>query len=64
MSNTKLLRCQKCGKTLGYVTVFAKGLTALPQQLQDVKLVAVCIMFPKRAWKIEFTKNYKHQPSN
>ena len=35
MNNTKPLRCQKYGKPLGYVTVLAKGLTSLPQPLQD-----------------------------
>ena len=49
MNNTGPLRCQKCGKPLGYVTVLAKGLTSLPQPLQDVKLFAVCMeCFEKR----------------
>ena len=43
MSNAKPLRCQKCGKPLGYVTVLAKGTTSLPQTLQNVKLVAICM---------------------
>jgi hypothetical protein len=43
MSNARPLRCQKCGKPLGYVTVLAKGITSLPQPLQDVKLVAICM---------------------
>jgi hypothetical protein len=43
MSDAKPVRCQKCGKPLGYVTVLAKGLTSLPQPLQDVKLVAICM---------------------
>jgi hypothetical protein len=49
MSNAKPLRCQKCGKPLGYVTVLAKGITSLVQPLQDVKLVAICMeCFQKR----------------
>ncbi len=43
MSETKPLRCQKCGKPLGYVTVFAKGLTSINQPVQNVKLVAICM---------------------
>jgi hypothetical protein len=39
MNSAQPLRCQKCGKPLGYVTVLAKGITSLPQSLQDVKLV-------------------------
>jgi hypothetical protein len=49
MDNPKPIRCQKCGKLLGYVTVLAKGITSLPQSLRDVKLVAVCLeCFEKR----------------
>jgi hypothetical protein len=43
MSDAKPVRCQKCGKTLGYVTVVAKGLLGLQQPLRDVKVVAVCM---------------------
>jgi len=43
MNEPKPVRCQKCGKPLGYVTVLAKGLLGLQQPLQKVKLVAVCM---------------------
>jgi len=43
MSNTRPLRYQKWGKPLGYVTVLAQGITSLPQPLQNVKLVAICM---------------------
>ncbi|MHC3128883.1 MAG: hypothetical protein IBV52_02255 [Candidatus Bathyarchaeota archaeon] len=43
MSEAKPVRCQKCGKPLGYVTVLAKGLLGLQQPLQNVKLVAICM---------------------
>jgi hypothetical protein len=43
MREAKPVRCQKCGKPLGYVTVLAKGLLGLKQPLQNVKLVAVCM---------------------
>jgi len=43
MSDAKPVRCQECGKPLGYVTVFAKGLLVLQQPLQNVKLVAICM---------------------
>jgi hypothetical protein len=43
MNAPRLVRCQKCGKPLGYVTVLARGLTSLMQPLQNVKIVAICI---------------------
>ena len=43
MSDAKPVRCQKCGKPVGYVTVLAKGLLGLQQPLQNVKVVAVCM---------------------
>jgi hypothetical protein len=43
MGDAKPVRCQKCGKPLGYVTVLAKGLLSLQQPLQNVKVVAVCM---------------------
>ncbi|MCJ7721907.1 hypothetical protein MUO98_05840 [Candidatus Bathyarchaeota archaeon] len=43
MSEAKHVRCQKCGKPLGYVTVLLKGLLGVQQRLQNVKLVAVCM---------------------
>jgi hypothetical protein len=43
MSDARPVRCQKCGKPLGYVTVLAKGLTSLQQPLQNVKLIAICM---------------------
>lgn len=43
MSDSKPVRCQKCGKPVGYVTVLAKGLLGLQQSLQNVKVVAVCM---------------------
>jgi hypothetical protein len=51
MSTPGLVRCQKCGKPLGYVTVLAKGLTPLMQPLQNVKVVAVCMdCSQKKKW--------------
>jgi hypothetical protein len=43
MSAPRLVRCQKCGKPLGYVTVLAEGLAFSPLPVQDVKLVAICM---------------------
>jgi RNase P subunit RPR2 len=42
MSEAKPVRCQKCGKLLGYVTVLAKGLR-FQQPLTDVKVIAICM---------------------
>jgi len=43
MSDARPVRCQKCGKPLGYVTVLAKGLTSFQQPIQNVKIVAICM---------------------
>jgi hypothetical protein len=37
------VRCQKCGKPIGYVTVLARGLTSFQQPIQNVKVVAICM---------------------
>jgi hypothetical protein len=43
MNDAKPVRCQKCGKPLGYVTVSAKGLTSLQQPIQNARIVAICM---------------------
>ena len=43
MSNAKPVRCQKCGKLVGFITVLAKGFRGLQQPVPNVKLVAICI---------------------
>jgi hypothetical protein len=43
MSNTQPVRCQKCGKPIGYVTVLGKGLAGLQLPITNVKVVAVCM---------------------
>jgi hypothetical protein len=43
MSGARPVRCQKCGKPLGYVTVIAKGLTPLSQPLHNLKVIAICL---------------------
>ena len=43
MSNAKPVRCQKCGKPIGYVTVLARGLTRFQQPIQNAKIVAICM---------------------
>jgi hypothetical protein len=43
MNDSKPLKCQKCSKPIGYVTVLAKGLLNFQQPVKDVKLVAVCM---------------------
>ena len=43
MSDARPVRCQKCGKPLGYVTILAKGLTSFQQPIQKVKIVAICM---------------------
>jgi hypothetical protein len=43
ISDAELLRCQKCGKPIGYVTVLARGLTSFQQPIQNVKIIAICM---------------------
>jgi hypothetical protein len=43
MSESKPVRCQKCGKPIGYVTVLARGLTSFQQPIQNAKIVAICM---------------------
>jgi hypothetical protein len=43
MSEAKPVRCQKCGKPIGYVTVLGKGLTPFQQPVSNVKIVAICM---------------------
>jgi hypothetical protein len=43
ISTTEPVRCQKCGKPIGYITVLAKGLTSFQQPIQNVKIVAICM---------------------
>jgi len=42
MNEAKPVRCQKCGKPVGYITVLSKGLR-FQQPLQNVKVVAICM---------------------
>jgi hypothetical protein len=37
------LRCRKCKKPIGYVTVLAEGLLGMQQSVQNLKLVAICM---------------------
>jgi RNA polymerase-binding transcription factor DksA len=43
MNGDKPVRCQKCGKPIGFVTVLAKGLLGVQQRLENVKVVAICM---------------------
>ncbi len=43
MSENKPVRCQKCGKSIGYVTVLGKGLMGFQQPVTNVKIVAICM---------------------
>jgi hypothetical protein len=37
------VRCQKCGKPIGYITVLARGLISFQQPIQNVKIIAICM---------------------
>jgi hypothetical protein len=43
MSCSKPVRCQKCGKPVGYITLLAKGLLGMQQPIDNVKIVAICM---------------------
>jgi hypothetical protein len=43
MSGSQPLKCQKCGKPVGYVTVTAKGFLAAKPSVENVKLIATCM---------------------
>lgn len=43
MNGTKPVKCQKCRKPIGFVTVLGRGLMGLQQPIHDVKIVAVCM---------------------
>ncbi len=43
MCDGQPVRCQKCGKPVGYISVLAKGLLGMQQRVENVKIVAVCM---------------------
>lgn len=43
MTGSNLVRCQKCGKPVGYISVLGRGLMGIQQPIDNVKVVAVCM---------------------
>ncbi len=43
MSESKPVRCQKCGKPVGYITVLGQGLLGIQQPMENVNVVAICM---------------------
>ena len=43
LSGSDPVRCQKCGKPIGYVTVLSSGLTFFQQPIQNVKIMSICM---------------------
>jgi hypothetical protein len=43
MSEAKPVKCQKCGKPVGYVSVVTNGLLNFRQPVKNVKVVAICM---------------------
>jgi DNA-directed RNA polymerase subunit RPC12/RpoP len=43
MVETQPVRCQKCGKPVGDITVLVQGFMGLQQPLQNAKVVAICM---------------------
>jgi hypothetical protein len=48
VSGSEPVRCQKCGKPIGYVTILARGLTSFQQPIQNVKIVAICMEYAQK----------------
>jgi|WetSurMetagenome_2_1015567.scaffolds.fasta_scaffold30247_1 hypothetical protein len=49
MTNSEPVRCQKCGKPVGFITILSKGLTGFQQPLENAKIVAICMDCYKKA---------------
>ena len=43
MSESKPVRCQKCGKPVEYITLLIEGLMGIQQPIHNVKIVAICM---------------------
>jgi len=43
MADSKPLKCQKCGKPVGYVLVTAKSFLVSTQTLDNIKIDATCL---------------------
>ena len=41
--SSKPVRCQKCSKPIGFITVLTKGFQDLQQPVSNVKLVGICM---------------------
>ena len=49
LSGAEPVRCQKCRKPIGYVTVLAKGMMGLQQPIHNVKIIAICMECSQKA---------------
>jgi hypothetical protein len=43
MMDSNPVRCQKCGKPIGYITILGKGLLGMQQQVHNYKIVGICM---------------------
>jgi hypothetical protein len=43
MTEPKPLRCKKCGRPIGYITLTTKSLLGTPQPAPNLKIDAVCM---------------------
>ncbi len=48
MNDSQPVRCQKCGKPIGYITLLAKGLMGLQQPIHNCKIIAICMNCSKK----------------
>ena len=43
MRESQPVRCQKCGKPVGYITLLIKGLMGMQQPIHSIKIIAICM---------------------
>jgi hypothetical protein len=43
VSEAKPVKCQKCGKPIGYITVVPSGFLQTQRPIEGVKIVAICM---------------------
>jgi hypothetical protein len=49
MRESQPVRCQKCRKPVGYITLLTKGLMGIQQPIHNIKIVAICLECSQKA---------------
>ena len=61
--STQPVRCQKCGKPVGYITVLSKGLMGMQQKFENLKIVAICMECYQKKLTCLFGKCFSEIPN-